>query len=164
MRLFGRFSRPIDGGIRLVVPAVFVAALLISCGGDETVPTQVKPPEPEVVPSGTFAITSVEIFETCDQPNIYNCDMVITVDGADFVMGDWTGTWDATTDNARGQSKIERTRNHRGCAITNWSTVDLTFTSADEFWGNISYRQRITEDGECGEPCNVTWGITGVRK
>ena len=76
----------------------------------------------------------------------------------------WTGRWDATTDNARGQSKIERTRNHRGCAITNWSTVDLTFTSADEFWGNISYRQRITEDGECGEPCNVTWGITGVRK
>jgi len=119
-----------------------------------------------VVENGTFTMSSQEIFSTCDeQLNVYNGDFEITIEGQNFTMGDdWTGKWDADARTARGDSEIERSRNHRGCAISTWTTVDITFISPDEFTGNVYYRRRVTDDGECETPCNVTWGVDGLRK
>jgi len=164
MRRFGRSPVPFTRGLRFAFAPVLVAALLTGCGGDEGGPSQVNAPEPIVVPDGTFTVTAQEIYKTCDQPNGYNSDFEIGFDGSTFTMGDdWTGTWDAITGNARGRSEVDEVT-QRDCTVKVWTTVNVTFESADDFVGNVTYTRRVNDGGQCNFPCNVTWGITGVRK
>jgi len=164
MPFYGRFTTLLSNRLSPVIISLFVLSLVVACGGDDEGPAQVNGPEPMVVPDGTFVVTATEIYKSCDRPNTWNGDFAIAIDAGDFTMGDdWSGTWDGLAGRARGESIRDR-QEYRDCIVTIWTAVNVTFASADEFSGNITYTRRVSDGGACNTPCNVTWGISGTRK
>ncbi|MFQ5512364.1 MAG: hypothetical protein ACE5EO_11015 [Candidatus Krumholzibacteriia bacterium] len=168
MYLFGkkiRWSTGVASATRAIL-LVLVTLSLTACGGDES-PTQVTNPNPPLqVPSGSFDVVAAESFNGCNLPTDYNGTYRIDINASGFAMGtDWTGSWsaDANSLEANGESDHVQTV-VRSCTMTDWTTVNLTFTSADEFFGSIVYRHRTAGACTAQTPCQSSWTITGTRQ
>jgi len=135
--------------------------LLASCGGEEGDPVAPNLDSAPQVSSGQFDVTSAIIFDTCNETDLYNDTFDVTVDSLLFEMGaDWTGSWDPKTATGSAESVRDK-RTMRFCTITEWTEVRVTFSSSDEFTGEIIFRRRV--NGDCGTPCVTTWRVTGTR-
>lgn len=113
------------------------------------------------VSSGQFDVTSFIIFDTCNETDLYDQTFDITIDSLSFTMGnEWTGTWDPKA--AEGSAESERVITvFRVCTIAEWTRVRVTFSTEDEFTGEIIFRKDV--NGDCSERCVTTWRITGTR-
>ncbi len=141
-----------------------LATLFVAACGDESAPPPVAPRRPITVESGFFDVIDTLIFDTCDSDLVYDGTYEIQINGTDFSMGDaWTGTWDPTRLQGSGESEHAKVVLSR-CTHTTWTTVNITFTSADEFSGSVVYR--LKESGVCpgSSECVSSWRIKGVRK
>lgn len=148
----------------VIIALLLGTALIASCGG-ENAPEQTTGPGNQQslqVSSGMFDVTSRIVFDTCTSTASQDGEYEITIDGADFSMGDsWIGSWNASVATGAGESEHDRFT-HRGCTVTEWTEVSVEFTSEDEFKGEVVFRRRVI--GSCNTPCVTTWLIEGVRK
>jgi hypothetical protein len=157
-------SSRIVSPIRLAI-LVLVASFLAGCG-DESGPDPIQaPPTPPLeIESGTFTITSWENFNGCNKTTDYDGTYQIQIDGSNFSMGDdWPGTWDPNTLEGTGES-VHDQNTYKSCIVTTWTTVNIEFSSKNEFSGHITYRQRVAGTCENFGNCTSTWGISGVRQ
>ena len=142
---------------------VVLAVLLGGCG-DSSEPARITapPPPPLQIANGSFMVTAGDPeFDGCNSTLGFDKTYEIVIDGTDFSMGpDWTGDWDAS--RSQGRAESDRVRIGVRCVTTNWTTVNITFTSEDEFFGSIVERLRV--DGDCATQCSSSWLISGVRQ
>jgi hypothetical protein len=116
------------------------------------------------VESGSFDVASEFAFNGCNSATTYDGRYSIAITDSMFTMGGWSGDWQADPNQLKahgetGRSSVET----RGCTITTWTEVDLTFTSEDNFYGHVTYRKRVMGTCACCPQCTSTWSITGVR-
>ncbi|HET6348097.1 MAG TPA: hypothetical protein VFH88_03345 [Candidatus Krumholzibacteria bacterium] len=143
-----------------------IFVMTVACGGGGSgvdTPNDNTNVKPLVVPSGTFDVTSELIVDHCDQNTDWNGPYDVEIDGTSFSMGPWTGTWTAANKLAVGESTKDKVTT-RNCTATRWSTVYLTFYSADHFRGTIIYRLAL--GGDCGTRvgCSTSWTVVGDRQ
>jgi len=138
--------------------------LLVACGGggDPVTPPPAKK-TPLKVTGGTFVVTATQTFDNCDMATVWDGTYEVQIDSTIFSMGQWTGTWDAKTHAARGDSPKDVTQT-RACTVTRWSSVYITFSTPDHFAGSVVYRLRL--GGDCGDrkTCSSSWTIVGNRQ
>ena len=161
------FGKHFPTSCDIVPPAwvvfVVLTSFMTACGDESAPPKQITaPPQRITVDSGTFEVTERIAFNGCNSTKTFEGTYDIQIDESAFSMGNWSGDWSANTLNARGQSAQAQTT-IRGCTITTWTEVDITFTSGDEFYGHITYRYRVAGSCACCKACQSTWTITGVR-
>jgi uncharacterized lipoprotein NlpE involved in copper resistance len=114
------------------------------------------------VPDGVFDVTANKGLDQCDSKVDYNGSYLIQIDGSTFTMGDdWTGMWDENNSLGSGSSP-HQSETFRQCTISTWTSVNITFSSANEFTGSITLNKRVT--GDCDTPCLSTWLISGTRR
>ena len=157
-QLFGHSTRAWFAGTCLLTVLTFS---LVSCGGEENGPVAPNQTSAPQVSSGQFDVASFIIFDTCNETDLYDQTFDITIDSLSFTIGnEWTGTWDPET--ATGLAESERLATPGRCTVTTWTVVRVTFSTTEEFTGEIIFRRRV--DGDCGVPCLTTWRITGTRQ
>ena len=142
-----------------------LATFFVAACGDESAPPPVVGPPPITVESGFFDVITGPGFNGCDKPDVYDGNTYeIQINGTAFSMGDdWTGTWNPNTLLGSGSTEpISNT--FKSCIITTWTSVNITFSSEDEFSGSILFRRRLRGDCENFTPCTSSWQIAGVRK
>ncbi len=162
----GRRARRFAGTIPAAGLVILAAVFMGGCG-DQSPPTRVAPPSPPPlqIASGSFLVTAgpPSGVNLCTSNSVYDGKIYqIVIDGTSFSMGtEWTvlDWWDAS--RSQGHAESERVRIGVRCVTSSWTAVTITFTSEDEFFGNIVQRRRT--DG-CGSPCTSNWQITGVRQ
>lgn len=149
----------------LVLLAAVTAVLIAACGAEDTTGDRIiAPPPPPQVSSGLFNLAATLQFDGCNSTTVYDSVYEIQITDSTFTMGaDWSGQWSPSTLKATGESEHVK-ETVRFCTITTWSTLQITFTSEDEFFGTIVYRRRLL--GDCGTrtPCQTSWTISGVRR
>ena len=162
--ILNRLGAQLRPGIVNSIVATLLICGVTACSSDDE-PEQVTGPGNEnqlKVASGTFEVTSNVIFTTCNNPPSFDGEYDVQITDQDFTMGtDWVGSWNPNNSTALGESEHVRTV-IRFCTITEWTEVNITFSSEDEFTGDVIYRRRV--NGDCSSPCTTTWGIAGVRK
>jgi hypothetical protein len=152
----------------LLIPLVLLllGALVTGCGDEEGNPLGNNTPPPIEVTSGLFDVTSWIIFDTCNSTTVHADSYVVQIDTLTFSMGDdWVGAWYPKTVTGKGESERELTEivTRNGiCKVTKWTSVEIMFSSEDEFKGEIIYRRRV--DLSCVTPCLTTWRVEGVRR
>jgi hypothetical protein len=120
------------------------------------------PPPPPQVGSGTFDFTATVGFNGCNLATAFDTTYTIEIDSTSFTMGEWTGTWNPTTRKAYCESPHHQTTT-RGCTITTWTAVNITFTNANSFYGSVTYRKRVSGTCSCCTACQSSWNIRGTR-
>jgi hypothetical protein len=142
---------------------VLLLAGVVACGGgSDPVTPPVNQQPPMNVASGPFTVIATMSIDECARTDDWNGQYDIEIDGKAFTMGPFTGTWDESAHLARGET-AHATHTVRSCTISDWTTVYLTFTNKDSFYGSIVFRHRIA--GECAnlKVCSTTWTIVGKR-
>jgi hypothetical protein len=139
--------------------------LVVACGGDggsdPTDPHNNTNP-PMEVPDGTFAMTATKTVDVCGRSDVWAGDWELQFVDKTFTMGGFSGSWDASTGFARGETDkaVVVTRN---CTLSDFSTAYLTFKSPNTFQGTIVYRHALK--GSCPnlKGCSTTWIVNGTR-
>lgn len=150
----------------LLVPLL---AFTFGCGDESATEPQTTtppPPSPMEVPSGSFAVTSGIIFDSCSSTTTYDQTYNVQIDDTGFSMGnDWTGTWTSTPTELKcnGESVHDR-EDIRDCSTTTFTTVELKFSSPDEFSGTIVFFKNAVGPCTTRENCRTTWRINGTRQ
>jgi hypothetical protein len=137
---------------------------LVACGGGSSDP--VKPANNQqttfVVPNGTFSLTATMSVNGCNRSDVWDGDYDLEFDGTKFTMGQFVGTWTASSRLARGDAPA-LTHLVRSCTVTDQDHAYLTFTSKDSFYGSILHRHSIKGDCPGLIGCSTTWTIKGTR-
>jgi hypothetical protein len=143
--------------------ALFILCL-VACGGGGSDP--VKPTQNQqtamVVPSGTFAITATLVINGCNRSDVWDGNYDVVIDGTSFTMGQFVGTWTASTHLARGEG-TKSVHMVRDCTVTDQALCYFTFSSKDSFYGTIIYRHSIKGDCTSLQSCSTTWRVLGTR-
>ena len=150
----------------VIIALIAVATMLTACSSEES-PTDPGDtggngdPKFQVL-SGTFDVTSRIIFDSCNSSESHDGSWDVMIDGGEFTFGDdYAGNWNSNVAAGIGETEREK-YTQRFCTVTEWKEVNIEFTSADVFDGEIIYRRRV--DGDCSTVCTTTWRIDGVRQ
>jgi len=147
--------------------ALIVAICLVgSCGGGDgnTLPAS-SPFAPVLeVESGSFDVLAEVSFNGCNSTTNYDGRYDVAFTDTSFAMAGWSGDYTATTNQLKADGETGHTMTQtRGCTIRTWTEVHLTFTSNNSFYGNITYRKRVSGSCDCCNQCTSTWRINGTR-
>lgn len=157
----------IPNALRVYVAPLLLAILLAGCGssgGGSPTSGNDEPPVTLNVTSGTFDVTATRAYDQCGRSTDYNGAYDVTIDGNTFAMGtEWEGSYNPSAASASAQSSINVVIDHRDCKVNDFTTVNVKFSSEDEFSGTITYRRRLLS-GECDTSCITTWTIHGTRQ
>lgn len=144
--------------------SVLVCSLAACNNGGELPagPEKTAPPPPIVVESGSFEITAVSGFNGCGSGTNFDGIYDVVIDSLSCTLGNWTGSWDPASVTADLESP-HNVQNLRDCTVRAWTSVNITFSSENAFWGTIVYRKRVSGTCGCCTQCTSSWTITAVR-
>ena len=141
--------------------------LVVSCGTEGgsghlagTPPSSDPPME---IADGMFDVVATPSVEGCGHQD-YSGSYQVTFNENGFTVNDYTGQWSATPSrvDADGETPISRVTT-RGCTISTWKVIDITFTNPDSFSGSIVYRKRVAGTCDCCDACTNSYTIVGTR-
>jgi hypothetical protein len=163
MSIRDRYDRRFEAAGRAFLLLVLLG--VASCGGDDGGNASVgpPPPPPPKIESGSFDVTATLGYNGCGSYTNFSGTYEIEIDSLSARMGSWAGTWDPATLRADCESAHSQ-QITRGCTITTWTAVTITFSNVDTFYGAIVYRKRVVpSDCPCCRPCQSSWNIQGTR-
>lgn len=145
-----------------------IAACAVACGGGGSGGPVTLPnddgnnPPPFTVASGSFNLTATPSFNGCERTTDWTGTYNVAIDGTSFALGNWQGSWNASTVTGVAESEKDKTTT-RSCTTTDWTEARITFTSEDVFSGTFTFRHRLA--GSCPNlvTCTSTWTVTGTR-
>ena len=161
-----RHTSGIDNSPLRILALIIAICLVGSCGGDngDGLPAT-NPFAPAMeVESGSFDVVAKVSFNACNSTKDYSGTYNITFTDTSFTMAGWSGDWNATPSQLKADGESAHTMMEtRGCTIRTWTEVHLTFTSNDSFYGNITYRKRVSGTCDCCPRCTSSWTFNGTR-
>ena len=159
-----RMDLSVLGRFVVVLAVISVFAGMLSCFDDDPAKPSDDDEDPVNPYSGTFALTSVLVSNTCAVPVPPGSMINITVEGDSMWFGTFPGEWDSLSTSGGGTSpEVTVPVIIPTCYSYYTITYEIEFTDEDNFTG--TYRSDFRKDATCPNPapCSFTYSMTGTR-